>query len=107
VICAAVVYTWVRHLPSSNRFSGLLLKGAGHREQGFVTAPARPELVGRLGLALTDLRPSGTAAFGDERLDVVTEGEYVSQGTTIEVTRSDGYRHVVRAARDLPKGAAT
>jgi len=107
VICAAVVYTWVRHLPSSNRFAGLLLKGAGHRTEGFVTAPARPELVGRRGLAITDLRPSGTAAFGDERLDVVTEGEYVSQGTAIEVTRSDGYRHVVRAARDLPKGAAT
>jgi membrane-bound serine protease (ClpP class) len=107
VICAAVVYTWIRHLPSSNRFGGLLLKGAGHRTEGFVTAPARPELVGRRGRAMTDLRPSGTAAFGEERLDVVTEGEYVSQGTEIEVTRSDGYRHVVRAARGLPKGAAT
>ena len=106
VICAAVVYTWVRHLPSSDRFSGLLLKGAGHRTEGFVTAPARPELVGRQGTAVTDLRPSGTAAFGEERLDVVTEGEYLSQGTLIEVTRSDGYRHVVRAARGLPKGAA-
>ncbi|HTC24734.1 MAG TPA: NfeD family protein [Gemmatimonadales bacterium] len=107
VICAAVVYTWIRHLPTSNRFSGLLLKGAGHRTDGFVTAPARPELVGRRGRAVTDLRPSGTAAFGEERLDVVTEGEYVSQGAEIEVTRSDGYRHVVRAARDLPKGATT
>jgi len=107
VICASVTYTWIRHLPTSNRFSGLLLKGAGHRADGFVTAPSRPDLVGRSGVALTDLRPSGTAGFGEERLDVVTEGEYLRQGTPIEVVRSDGYRHVVRAARDLKTGAAS
>jgi membrane-bound serine protease (ClpP class) len=107
VICAAVIYTWIRHLPTSDRFSGLLLKGAGHRTDGFVTAPSRPDLVGRDGVAITDLRPSGTAAFGQERLDVVTEGEYLAQGTAVEVVRSDGYRHVVRAARTLKTGAAS
>ncbi len=95
-ITAAVVYAWLRHLPSSGRFSGLLLKGAGHREEGFTTAPSRPDLVGRDGTALTDLRPSGTARIGEERLDVVTEGEYVAQGSRVQVVRSDGYRHVVR-----------
>ena len=107
VICAAVIYTWIRHLPTSNRFSGLLLKGAGHRTEGFVSAPSRPDLIGRNGVALTDLRPSGTAGFGEERLDVVTEGEYLGQGTAIEVVRSDGYRHVVRAAQNLRTGAAS
>ncbi|HXS25135.1 MAG TPA: NfeD family protein, partial [Gemmatimonadales bacterium] len=86
---------------------GLLLKGAGHRLDGFVTAPSRPDLVGRRGIALTDLRPSGTAGFGDERVDVVTEGEYLRQGTAVEVVRSDGYRHVVRVARNITKGEAT
>lgn len=107
VISAAVIYTWIRHLPTSNRFGGLLLKGAGHRIDGFVTALARPDLVGRSGVALTDLRPSGTASFGEERLDVVTEGEYLALGTAVEVVRSEGYRHVVRAVRDLSKGGAT
>jgi membrane-bound serine protease (ClpP class) len=95
-ITAAVVYAWLRHLPNSGRFSGLLLKGAGTREAGFTTAPSRPELVGRDGVALTDLRPSGAARIGDERLDVVTEGEYVAQGSRVQLVRSDGYRHVVR-----------
>jgi hypothetical protein len=27
---------------------------------------------------------------------VVTEGEYVSQGSAVRVLRSEGYRHVVR-----------
>jgi membrane-bound serine protease (ClpP class) len=95
-ITTAVVYAWLRHLPNSGRFSGLLLTGAGHRDAGFTTAPSRPELVGREGTALTDLRPSGTARIGEERIDVVTEGEYVAQGSKVLVVRSEGYRHVVR-----------
>ena len=95
-ITAAVIYAWLRHLPNSGRFSGLLLKGAGDRAAGFTTAPSRPELVGRDGTALTDLRPSGTARIGEERVDVITEGEYVSQGSRVQVVRSDGYRHVVK-----------
>ena len=33
--------------------------------------------------------------IGAERVDVVTEGEYVSQGAPVRVVRSEGYRHVV------------
>ena len=83
-------------LVNSGRFSGLLLKGAGSRQEGFTTAPSRPALVGRDGTAITDLRPSGTARIGEERVDVITEGEYVPQGSRVEVVRSEGYRHVVR-----------
>jgi membrane-bound serine protease (ClpP class) len=95
-ITAAVTYAWLRHLPSSDRFSGLLLKGAGHRSEGFTSAPSRTELVGRSGVALTDLRPAGAARIADERIDVVTEGEYVPLGSRVELIRSDGYRHVVK-----------
>jgi membrane-bound serine protease (ClpP class) len=96
-ITFAVVYAWLRHLPNSGRFSGLLLQGSVHKSQGFVSAPNRGDLVGRDGIAVTDLRPSGTARVGEERLDVVTEGEYVPQGSRVQVVQSDGYRHVVRA----------
>jgi membrane-bound serine protease (ClpP class) len=96
-ITLAVIYAWLRHLPNSGRFSGLLLRGAVHKSQGFVSAPSRGDLIGRDGVAVTDLRPSGTARVGDERLDVITEGEYVSQGSRVQVVQSDGYRHVVRA----------
>jgi membrane-bound serine protease (ClpP class) len=96
-ITLAVIYAWLRHLPNSGRFSGLLLQGSVHKSQGFVSAPNRGDLVGRDGIAVTDLRPSGTARVGEERLDVVTEGEYVPQGSRVLVVQSDGYRHVVRA----------
>jgi membrane-bound serine protease (ClpP class) len=99
VITVAIAYAWLRHLPNSGRFSGLLLRDQAEASEGFVAALPRGDLVGRQGVALTDLRPSGAANVAGERVDVVTEGEYIAVGSGVEVIRSDGYRHVVRAAQ--------
>ena len=95
-ITVAVAYAWLRHLPNSGRFAGLFLRGGAHQVDGYIAAAPRADLVGQDGVAMTDLRPSGTAQIGPERVDVVTEGEYVAQGRAVRVVRSEGYRHVVR-----------
>ena len=95
-ITAAVTYAWLRHLPNSGRFGGLFLRGGAHQADGYIAATPRHDLVGQDGIAVTDLRPAGTAQIGQERVDVVTEGEYVAQGRAVRVVRSEGYRHVVR-----------
>jgi membrane-bound serine protease (ClpP class) len=99
VITLAVAYAWIRHLPNSGRFAGLILRGGSHQADGYIAAPQRVDLVGLDGVAVTDLRPAGTAQIGQERVDVVTEGEYVPQGRTVRVVRSEGYRHVVRGVQ--------
>jgi len=96
LVTGAVLFGWLRHLPNSQRWSGLFLKDSTHAAEGFISAPLRDDLVGATGVATTDLRPSGTATIDGERLDVVTEGEFIAAGTEITVIRSDGYRHVVR-----------
>jgi membrane-bound serine protease (ClpP class) len=98
-ITLGVGYAWLRHLPHSGRFAGLFLRGGAHRADGYVAALPRADLVGQDGVAVTDLRPAGTAQIGHERVDVVTEGEYVPQGGAVRVVRSEGYRHVVRGVR--------
>lgn len=95
-ITAAVTYAWLRHLPNSGRFGGLFLKGGAAQSDGYIAAAPRADLVGLEGVAMTDLRPAGTALINSERVDVVTEGEYVPQGRAVRVLRSEGYRHVVR-----------
>jgi membrane-bound serine protease (ClpP class) len=95
-ITVAVAYAWLRHLPNSGRFAGLFLRGGAHQSEGYIAALPRADLIGQDGIAVTDLRPSGTAQIGLERVDVVTEGEYVPQGRAVRVVRSEGYRHVVR-----------
>ncbi|MEP7176597.1 MAG: NfeD family protein [Gemmatimonadales bacterium] len=95
-ITVAVSYAWIRHLPNSGRFAGLILRGGSGQADGYISAPARLDLVGQEGVAMTDLRPAGTALVAQERVDVVTEGEYVPQGHAVRVVRSEGYRLVVR-----------
>jgi membrane-bound serine protease (ClpP class) len=96
VITAAVVYAWLRHIPSSNRFGGLFLRSGMAQSEGYISAAPRTDLMGKDGVALTDLRPAGTATIAGERVDVVTEGEYLSQGSAVRVIRSEGYRLVVQ-----------
>jgi len=52
--------------------------------------------VGRLGTALTVLRPVGVAEFGGDRLDVVTDGEFVEKGQPVVVARVEGRRVIVQ-----------
>ncbi|HUR94528.1 MAG TPA: NfeD family protein [Gemmatimonadales bacterium] len=95
-ITVAIAYAWLRHLPNSGRFAGLFLRGGADQADGYIAALPRRDLVGQDGVAVTDLRPSGTAQIGQERVDVVTEGDYVPQGQAVRVVRSEGYRHIVR-----------
>lgn len=54
-------------------------------------------LVGKEGTSLTVLRPAGTAEFGDQKVDVVTEGDFVAVGHRVKIIRVEGTRVVVRA----------
>ena len=54
------------------------------------------ELVNQTGSAYTNLRPSGKATIGDERVDVVTEGTMIDKDTPIRVIAVEGKRVVVR-----------
>jgi membrane-bound serine protease (ClpP class) len=105
LITAAVFLAWIRHLPNSRRWGGLLLRSTQTKGEGFISAAQRDDLIGRTAVALTDLRPSGTAEVGDERIDVVTEGEFLPAGASLSILRAEGYRHVVRAVRTVPPPA--
>ena len=62
--------------------------------------PAAPEfdvtLIGRLGEAVSPLRPVGIAAIDGQRVAVVSEGELIAKGEPLRVIRVEGNRVVVR-----------
>lgn len=60
-------------------------------------AEADGELVGREGVARTDLRPSGSAQIGNRRYNVVSEGDFISPGAKVRVIEVRGNRIVVEA----------
>ncbi len=92
----------IRTLPSSSRLaeSGIFLLAKTTSAIGYESAEVRSDLVGKYGTAITDLRPAGTALIGDERIDVVSESEWISAGTPVKVLSAEGYRHIVRSVSE-------
>lgn len=107
-ILLVIACTWVllRALPGNWRLQriGVLLSQSTDRRGGYTSASVRTELVGAEGVAITPLRPAGVGLFGDERVDVVSESEWIEEGTRVRVISAEGYRHIVRAMQPEQPG---
>ncbi|WP_316571977.1 NfeD family protein [Neobacillus sp. YIM B06451] len=77
-------------------FNSMVLFDTARKEDGYVSNENRNDLMGREGVAQTVLRPAGTAIFGNERVDVVTEGSFIAKNARIKVIEVEGPRVVVR-----------
>ncbi|WP_420809396.1 NfeD family protein [Aquibacillus halophilus] len=77
-------------------FRHVILSDSTSTEKGYVSSVNRLELIGLEGKSVTPLRPSGTAVFDDERLDVVSEGAFIQADTDLKIIKTEGSRIVVR-----------
>src|SRR5690606_21225431 len=66
-----------------------------------VEQETRARLIGRSGTALTPLRPTGVVEIDGERVEVVTEGAFVSAGSRVRVVAMDRRRYFVRLADEV------
>jgi membrane-bound ClpP family serine protease len=62
-----------------------------------VLGEVRVPSAGSLGVADTDLRPSGRARFGNDLIDAQSTGDYIARGVTIRVVSRMGSSVVVEA----------
>lgn len=56
----------------------------------------RARYLGKSGTALTPLRPTGVVEVGGERIEVVTEGEFIAAGSKVRVVAMDRRRYFAR-----------
>lgn len=120
--------SWLTVLGTSTVFAGAMLAGLlwflpysrvasrlrlatriGHTPAASPGTPGRgdehSDLLGAVGKTITDLRPAGLARFFDERIDVVTLGDFIEAGQAVRVVRVEGNRVTVR--RHTPDSTAT
>jgi membrane-bound serine protease (ClpP class) len=93
VVVVSVVAKYFKHRGVWNRF---ILKEKLTADQGFTSAESRHDLLGQEGMALTPLRPAGSARFGEEKVDVVTDGAFIASGQRVKVVHVEGMRVVVK-----------
>jgi membrane-bound serine protease (ClpP class) len=95
---ALAMLRFVSRLPFGRR---LVLETEMAADAGYASAPERDRRwLGQRGTAASPLRPAGLAHLDGERVDVVSEGEFIDAGEPIEVIRVDGNRIVVRRPHD-------
>jgi membrane-bound ClpP family serine protease len=98
VVVAFAIAWYLPNIPYANRL--ILVPPAEDEAEAEPPGPGAAEaaasLLGAIGEAATPLRPAGKARFGDDYLDVVSEGEYVSPGSRVQVVEVEGNRIVVK-----------
>jgi membrane-bound serine protease (ClpP class) len=79
--------------------SGLTLDAVQDHKNGYVSIDTRQkEMIGKTGIALTILRPSGRVEVDGEIFDARSEISYIEKGEQIRVVRDEaGQLYVVKA----------
>ncbi|MTK53960.1 NfeD family protein [Paludibacter sp.] len=80
-------------------FRRVALEAEQEIAQGFVGVPTEPQqIVGKIGIAATVLRPSGKVMVESNFYDAVSEHGFIEQGTAIKVTRYEaGQVYVIKS----------
>jgi membrane-bound serine protease (ClpP class) len=87
-------------LPKTNAFQRIVLDASLDSSKGYQASPPTDSLLGLKGIAAMQLHPAGIGLFGDKRLDVITHGEMIEQGTPIVIAETHGSRIVVELAEE-------
>ncbi len=105
VMCSIIgsgiaIFLMFKFMPGMPFFNRLVLTTSETTQSGFVI-PSQPaggsDLTGAKGVALTALHPTGKIEVNNNTLDVVTDGDFIEKGQTVEIIEIRGNRIVVKA----------
>jgi membrane-bound serine protease (ClpP class) len=100
IVLSAIGFSLIVRAVPQNAWAHRLALAASQGPD-YVASLDHTALRGRTGTATSFLRPAGVAEIGGQRVDVLTQGEFIAQGTPIRVVRVEGARIFVEPV-DLP-----
>jgi len=80
-------------------FKPLILLNEQKKEHGYISSSDLDYLLGKKGIAITDLRPAGSVDIDGVKFDVISDGEYVSIGTKVEIFKVSGVKLLVKKVK--------
>lgn len=84
----------------SKMFQRVALVATQKKDEGYIATFYKEDMVGKDGMAVTILRPSGRVEIDDEIYDAYTRGEYVERGTKVVVVSQQGASLQVRMKKN-------
>ena len=69
---------------------------ANQDQEGFIASSYNKTLIGKIGTAESDLKPSGHVLIQGKREQAVSQGTYIKKGEKVIVVTGEGARLIVR-----------
>jgi membrane-bound ClpP family serine protease len=91
-----VCYIALKRMRRSARYDTFFLK---NDQEGYVASEMDKEILGKEGIALTELKPSGHVRIGDMSYQAVSEGGYIHRDAAVEVIAVKGSHLVVKVKK--------
>jgi membrane-bound ClpP family serine protease len=76
--------------------SPLILEEEQKRSEGYLSSNDLKYLLGKKGIAKTDLRPTGVGEIDGINFDVISEGNYISKDSRISIIKVEGSKLIVK-----------
>jgi membrane-bound serine protease (ClpP class) len=96
IITAIITILLIKYGHRSPLFDKIVLTTHQKDEEGYLSSTTKDEYLGKEGVTLSELRPSGVIEIDGKRLDALSEGSFIPKGTLIKVVRVEGAKIMVR-----------
>lgn len=83
-------------LSSGKLKSPIILEEEQKSNAGYISSNDLNYLLGKEGIAVTDLRPSGVGDFDGVEFDIISEGKYIEKDTPLVIAKVEGSKLVVK-----------
>jgi membrane-bound serine protease (ClpP class) len=100
MVGGSFVAIWLlsQFLPKTSFYSALVSHGVSGDRALRVQEKEQKQRIGEIGVAQSNLRPGGKAQFGDDLLDVITQGDMIPKGARVRITGYSGADAIVESA---------
>lgn len=97
LVVLAIMFVVIMSLLSKGKLnSPIILHEKQEKENGYISSNDLNYLLGKKGIASTDLRPSGRGVFDEIEFDVISDGRYILMGSKIEIYKVSNSKLIVR-----------
>ncbi|MCL4217275.1 MAG: hypothetical protein KJ052_09780 [Candidatus Hydrogenedentes bacterium] len=101
ILLVIFIFAAWKLLPHTPVYNKLVLSTSQTVDQGYTVqdSDASAAWIGKQGVAVSNLRPSGRGRIDGKSLQVVSQAEFIDKGAPIVIVQVDGNRYVVDAVK--------
>ena len=86
----------LKKIRSSKLWNNVVLKDSESSIKGFSSSLDYSSLLGKKGVVIAKLRPAGSIEIAEQKIDVISQGEFIDIGVMVEIVEIIGNKIIVK-----------